>query len=492
MKLLLPLVILVASTILSGCIDNSTALEPITRPALGDRYLYLATDGSRMEVLVHGVDVRHDNRVRVHEVLLIQYVLEIMKEDGKTAIIHSEEAIDLSEGLIVQQNTLCYERPPCEELEPSIIFGATGLPGGLGMGPFWATGGWSPDSKIDVHPEVYLVDHLKLDSRAIGDDSSCHSFSYTPDLPNLRYYHNTWTGPVTEAHVCPDVPLPIRFTPAFAAGSSADRPVPTFHLERVSDGTARVAFDGQSGIWTSPFDPFAMTDWSERSSFLYADQGAAFGFGLDEAHTQAQRLDSEYRSLSKDADSLLFSNGGGWTRGSRSGSLIPIGNYDQDVYEWQLTLDVPDRPPRLFVIEKVVEEREGETTVEYRMKDPDTQDKRRFRGFPDLVEAEMESTQVDVNEAFQTFHTLTGKRVNTAGLGPLRENREDPLVRTDGYVLSLYSVPDMSEAHEGGMMVVTPTGLRLDGPTGSILRISFSEEVDMFERLEKVRRSSTE
>ncbi len=321
---------------MAGCVGTNTSDVEIPVPVLGSEYHYLGSDGSWLNITVSETADRKDALLRQHEALILE--IDFKSSDPRVPEFQFQEAVEHNKGLLVQQVALCGSLERGEDFYPvgcrgerSMVYpGVTGIPGGLGSGPFWsasiAPGALNVDLDSPILPDWNLNGIATAQKRTF-EGRECLTIDYEnpsdhvvwgypeADAPwgesyDDPYYPAMLLSPLffTPIHsplgMCDGIAFPVSFTPELGRHRVMEHDV-TFNLDswKKGAGDATVPTEGKH-VWTQTGDRLRKGDWDVR---LAIDATDSTRLTPKEAHDQAMLIDEDYARLIN-AGAFVISN----------------------------------------------------------------------------------------------------------------------------------------------------------------------------------------
>lgn len=447
----------------SGCMglaDGDTfEIGPLR---IGDEFLYAGSDGTHVTVVVEGLSTARDRYLREHASVRLNFTIQRTVNAETTGYVTEDIALDT--GKTVRQVWRCTFPSPtvvadCEH-KARIWYGASGLPGGLGAGPFWGPSGIDRGgSTLAVATPMPRIEALQYHISPADDDCIVLTYSTTGETPRV---HGLWAAtsvlyePLT---VCQGIPLPVQWRPTMAMQQGySTEPRPVFKLVDWQRGNGEpVRMGGADRAQAATAPPVALRSWNE-TPFLVPDDSAYTPLSSPEAYEQARVLDEQFARMI-DRGAIVVSNV--WQPGERSGCcLVPVREatgYIRDLVvqapsgdAYGVRIQRTDSWTRINGSEPPAYELLGfwtEARVPVDSSIPQNRSADPADGLEFAVGLGLDS-MMGTRYSFLTDDLALGNRTN----------------RSDGFGISLQFAPGLDD---GGVAVGYT--VKIDGPTGSLL-----------------------
>lgn len=475
MKFLIPFFLFCTTLLLSGCVEGDGPPElTVDPPRLGERFIYEAQEGSRLEIHVKTVENRSGPYLQLHESLIVEYNLHIV-QPGEPFVIKFEEAISLDTGLTIHTTNVCGGWGECPEVGfTQARFGTSGLPGALGMGPLWARERYDRNQPMELHHPLFEFEtsHLQVeDVRSTG--SACIRLSYSKEFPDLHIFRSTMTGLSEYSIYCPGHSLPREFKTFFPVSVANDRHL-TFRLTDSTPSAEEVIFNKSTESWKTTTSPFTFNNWTKNETPYLFNDSQYLEFSMPEAHQEALRMDPGYRRLFNSSQNpiltdtisyLSYTMTPGWIPGTDI--PFPLSANPYEVYTREISVTLTDGPPRLFILEKKITDPAGEREISYSMVEPD--DQATLKGLARLDPDRFSMEQADPIGVLGFFSEFYGSDPDHVAFGHrvARLHSSNEALPEIGYEIRAFKRTE----GEPGSNVVGTIELSVDGRTGSILRM---------------------
>lgn len=465
---------LLSSLLLGGCVTESSETISIDPVRENSSYLFVAQDGSQLEMKIKGTELRADAHFRPHPALILEYRFHKKGEESPRI---DEEAISLADGLTVQQAKLCAPWDDCVTEDILVYYGQSGLPGAFGMGPLWAKGTLTTKSLLPVHPTAYTTESLSLQlTPAEVDGEECHKIQYEPMPARLRLFQPVFNTIIQWALLCPGSQVPIEFQLAYPASLVGREPALQFRLEDADAGTQEIAWEGEEGIWELPGQAVQPSTWWDEEGPRYMHNDSDYlTFSLPEAHRELLRRHDGYRAFFEEEPTATILRTVSTLKGTYDpGPILEAVDDREETYYRTIMVGGKERPPGVYSIHKIVRDPHGSPKVSYEVVEPDQSDLERLgkaRNLDMQIQADAQASPI---EAMELFHSLYGEKPDVIHMnhGLAAEHSDDPLIRHNGYEVRVYK----REPPDPGAMSFGVIELSIDGPTGSVLRMNYPRD----------------
>lgn len=441
-------------TILSGCSWQETTFEvAIGVPKVGDVAEYIADTGAKLVVRVVGSAIRYDGNQRAHDVVILEHVYRA--PDGRSE--RTEEAIDVATGLLVQSSMTSCDR--CGTDRYQIFLGSGGTAGGLGVGPLWTLHGKSGTYKsFPLTTSSFLSSFVVQDA---AEKPGCSSVRLMAGLPDDARFGFMAPLQVIEGYLtlCEGIPLPTAVHVPYLFDMEADVPT-TFLLDSYKRGSQDIVFGDDSTAWTAK-TAIPLRGW-KAPYFVYDDADIGI-FPLVEAHTHARSNDSEYRTMLENSSDPYLQSTGVRYAGARGRAGVPLLESPsvERYYDRTLVLADSEGKERSLTLRKTI--REQDDAKESWVSITEGTSSTTTSIVPNEI---LQASQVDPVTAALLSRELIGSGEIDLGFGFWwREGTiaSDTWSRLDGYVVNVRVADEWVDG------IMTPLGMFMDGPTGSIL-----------------------
>ncbi len=460
----LPLLLTLLS--LAGCTGNNepTAFE-VPYPQIGDRYRYEGSDGSRLDVFLQENGHRMDAFGVQQDVQVLNFTFTA-PEEGE--LFHFEEAVD-AEGRIIQQVAVCglalgeaagSRRFVCYDERAALIYGGSGLPGGLGMAPLWGhnTGALPKSTYTTLKGHV-----LDGNITATSQNGCLNAHGGTVDPVALHEVRPLpWVVVGTSRVLCPETPFPSLWQPELKAhpiyqrlsdfNDPTSKP-PIYRLTEIDSMQPEVRGSGNRTLdlpkpqpWGAPY---------------YVGPSQRFNFSTEEAYTAAMEGDTKFADLV--AGGAIMQLAEHTRKSSGGGDIVGLTDFNTEV----VTLAVigNDGVGRSVEVTRSKTTAVGEDRFEYKLKASPIQQK----SAPTLIPLQVHPEDaIAVGEAFAGlslgFFEWVGYSSRLFGLNHFWSDVPAETILTSGY--EVYVRFDDPKPESGAM--VAPYNLYMDGPTGAL------------------------
>lgn len=334
---------------LAGCIGNPSAND--SGLGVGFWATYEGDDGSLLRVEVATIEVRWDALLRPHESLVLDYQFTpAVNEDGEP--FRFEEAVDRSDGRLVQQVALCglaFPSSPsggtvtCHDDRALLFFGATGMPGALGMGPIWTGSSASAWPVADPSSKGRVVRHV------VDAGDGCNEYRYEVEEGHAqRIRMLAWTMASSHMVACPGEAFPRTFQTSIG-----------HHSILRSDGQdGRVAYQRtDAGPEGDRIEPSPVSAWNQTGGLPLRDLHPQYLFDgpsdhptltVEEAHQAAINQSATYADVMQDGGVVISFD----HTNRRSGGGFAPGQGEQQTFEAVMKAVRPDGSGVRVALEK--------------------------------------------------------------------------------------------------------------------------------------------
>ncbi len=332
------LLLLILLPVLAGC----TSPPPVQRlaigtPTIGDRVVYEGSDGGTVAVTVVGEATRADGGQHLHEALILRY--EVTRTLVRSRSWTVEEAVEKETGLHVRHDALDVLKDETTEAPPQdeIYFLTYGLPGGLGLAPYW--GGWLHAGE---HPAPTALGG-RLMATPLAVEEYGRSCMEVAAVDRHFLVQGSWI-PITAALgpniVCDGDFLPTAWTSDIGYQNRRDRVVyEAVRRETVTPSWQRI--DSRN--------PLNVTREATSGPLsLLVGRPTITGFASETAHQKALELDPGYGSFLRGNGTHLVD--AHFTSGAQGGTTLGEKRYSS---YWELTLAQPNGNGYKVTIEQI-------------------------------------------------------------------------------------------------------------------------------------------
>lgn len=458
---------------LAGCLAPADPPVTVTVPAprAGATYGYEGSDGSTLDVTVHGTATRLDRALAERSVVRLTWTLTTPDDPDREpspTTFRFREHVDPATGRVLQQVADCGirwddprlagETRACYDERAIVIFAAAGLPGAFGAGPHWNR------TLTDGEPAPVPIRPLGLGdpqvayttaATTVGDRSCVELDADAADTGVSSGLH--WTVVEGPTVLCPGLALPARFT-----GWDGR----TYRLVDHEAGGAPLDVGGE----VPPPSTGLLADRAWSAPFLVADPTSPAEFTVREAHRVALNRSDPYRGLWEDAEEPMVT--GTFFMNDSGGGAVGAGTPAETEWNDQrrcVTVQDPsdgrtaeacinkDSGPQLPNSSPYSVEREETGTVDV------TVDRSAIPDRQASLHAALQNAEAMMIEDEPMIWWAESYGVIASRWSPQRGTDID---RSDGYQLSVFfdDPPPPPEPR----FVFTPYQFRFDGPTGTV------------------------
>lgn len=299
---------------LSGCLGGEAPYLHVASPSVGNWAEYLGSDGSRVDVTVVGMTIRYDGAQVPRDVLILEYQIRPAADPRITIVV--EEAIDRTTGHQVRHDDRCNpdygadDRLECGPVN-AIYYQASGLPGGLGIGPFWGKG--IEPGTIRLETSTPFRDQ-RIDLIAVEADERgrrCVDLKGDPPAGERLGGWMPMTAIYGPRRICDDDTFPTRWSPDMRFASHlAGSGHPVYELIRM--GTRQATHAPEEPLTPPKPDRQPTTD----RFAMFSPGRPSDGFDARSAHQVGLMRDEGYAAFSAQGPAVFpysarYSAGGG-------------------------------------------------------------------------------------------------------------------------------------------------------------------------------------
>jgi hypothetical protein len=455
---------------LSGCFGKEDSADWIDWPAIGSEAVYRGDDGSRLTVSVLREEVLRDRFGVSRHALIFGYLMH--PAAAPDVDIKYEEAIDIKTGLHIRQDLYCLfgraisqVEEPCDEDRMRIFFGGDGLPGALGLGPFYGSGP-PPASGSDVflgysHRELITDATYEVQPLAGGCLGIRVNSAFDPALLPSFLPGTVWDRPF---EACPGEPFPVRFQSLMAMPKSLSSTTwPIFDRIEFYQGDQTLTIPEERPV-TEPEAPERRTGPTAFTSGMTG----IINYSSLQAHKKALELDADYRKIFEQGGALVdlqYRTGGRYDPG---GPLLPLPIEEYDT--WRIDLRARNGSAYLVEVEKTTKTHfDGSRSISY---DITHREKHQAEDPPTLL---WEDGLIDPHRAYAYGESLFGGDI----LGIFHRFRGWPLdIHAEGeWHPSLPTVIiHFRPMDHDGYWLTDPVGLSMDVHTGGLISLRLSPD----------------